>query len=381
MKKLVCTFLIFAVLSASLASCRGNAPSHAPGQPERTACEATLPDGPADAKGEYDHATFMYYTLNDDGASYTARPQGVPDVLEELVIPGEYKGLPVTEIDVRLNEHSIETVVISEGIKVISGGFDYCTDIKRIYIPASVVHISRGAFNCRATMGGHGHIKSNVIETIVVAEENRYYYVDGNCLIERSSQTLILGCNGSVIPHDGSVKRIGYAAFANCHGIETVVLPKSVIEIEYAAFDHCDSLKQVYITSSVSYDGRMVNLTPEAIFGRDATDILHVLDAESLELYEGLLGPYFSIGVPYDFILSAAEAKQLALTYWNTHNYWKRDPYREDPVDAFPFSVVARLDANAYRVDLSYFVEDRYEPLHSLVIDAYTGDVIESGRS
>jgi hypothetical protein len=29
-------------------------------------------------------------------------------------------------------------------------------------------------------MGGHGFTKSNVIEKIVVAEENPYYYVDGN---------------------------------------------------------------------------------------------------------------------------------------------------------------------------------------------------------
>ncbi len=300
MKKALSVLLIATTICA-VSSCSMK-PSNIPTNPVRSTNE-TINNGDLsetdNTKSEFDPETYMCYTLNEDGKSYTAYPSGLPDVMKELVFPGEYKGLPVTEIDVQLNEHSIESIIISEGIKVISGGFDYCTDIKNIYIPSTVDYITEGVFNCRATMGGHGFIKSNVIERIVVAEENPCYYVDGNCLIERSSKKIILGCNSSVIPTDGSVKSIGYAAFANCHLIETVILPKSIIEIENSAFDNCDNLKKVYITSTVSEDNKVVNFDPEPVFGYDPSDMLYVPDAESLELYSKLLGEgYFNIGTP-----------------------------------------------------------------------------------
>ena len=251
--------------------------------------------------GEFDPATNMRYTLIDGGKSYSVCPEGLPEVIKELVFPGEYKGLPVTEIKGKFFEHSIETIIISEGIKVISGfTFDSCFDIKNIYIPASVIHIGEGAFNSRPTMGYPSFIKSNVIEKIVVAEGNLYYYVDGNCLIEKSSKKIILGCNSSVIPNDGSVKIIGYAAFANCHSIETIILPESIIELEDSAFDNCDNLKQVYITSSISKDKKIVNFDEEIVFGYDSERFFYVPDAESLEIYSKLVRPHINIeiGIP-----------------------------------------------------------------------------------
>ncbi len=74
--------------------------------------------------GEFDPATSMMYTLNDDGKSYSACPAGLPDVIKELVFPVEYKGLPVTEIHAyTISEISIETIMIPEGIKVVTGSF------------------------------------------------------------------------------------------------------------------------------------------------------------------------------------------------------------------------------------------------------------------
>ena len=251
-------------------------------------------------ESEYDHATHMRYTLNDDGNSYSVCPSGLPDVIKELVIPGEYKGLPVTKVYGAMGERSIETIIISEGIQEIRVDFDYCRDIKNIYIPSSVSYISECAFNCRATMGGHGFIKSNVIEKIVVAEGNPCYYVDGNCLIEKSSKKIILGCNSSVIPNDGSVKSIGRAAFANCHAIESIIIPKSIIEIEHAAFDNCDNLQRVYITSSASKDQIIINFDPEFVLGYGSEHTFYVPDAESLEIYSKVYGPYYfnEIGTP-----------------------------------------------------------------------------------
>ena len=261
--------------------------------------DSEVPDT-SNIESEYDPATHMRYTLNDDGISYSVCPSGLPDVIKELVFPGEYKGLPVTKIYGKfLGDSSIETIIISEGIKEIRIGFYYCRDIKNIYIPSSVSYITECAFNCRATMGGHGFIKSNVIEKIVVAEGNPNYYVDGNCLIDGRSQKIILGCNSSVIPNDGSVKSIGRAAFANCHAIESIIIPKSIIEIEHAAFDNCDNLQRVYITSSASKDQIVINFDPEFVLGYGSEHVFYVPDPESLEIYSKVYGPYFNeIGTP-----------------------------------------------------------------------------------
>ena len=300
MKKRILAVLLPVLLVANISSCNFGSKGEIERETKNT--DTTETHGEATAgtmSGEYDSATYMWYTLNDDGKSYSACPGMLPDVIKEFVIRGEYKGLPVTRLAGKcLEDSSIETIRISEGIKEILIGFDYCRDIKNIYIPASVVYIGSYAFNSGPTMKYPFFVKSNVIENIVVAEGNPCYYVDGNCLIERSSQKIILGCNSSVIPDDGSVKIIGADAFANCKLIETIILPKSIVELEHGAFDNCEKLKRVYITSSATEDEKIVNFSPEPVLGYDSEDVFHVPDAESLEIYTKIYGPYFKIGSP-----------------------------------------------------------------------------------
>lgn len=308
MKKQIFALLLLALLVANISSCNFGSKSEiedplenidtTESNFEKTDEKTTESETSAetlDIESEYDPATYMRYTLNADGKSYSACPTGLPEVVKKLVIPGEYKGLPVTEVHGEMGERSIETIVISEGIKEIHLGFYYCRDIKNIYIPVSVSYITECAFNCYATMGGHGRTKSNVIEKIVVAKGNLCYYVNGNCLIDRRSQKVILGCNSSVIPNDGSVKSIGRAAFANCHAIESIIIPKSIIEIEYAAFDNCDNLKQMYLTASVSTDKTIVNFNEEFIVSCNLEFVLYVPDTEGLEIYSKHFGAHVNI--------------------------------------------------------------------------------------
>lgn len=115
------------------------------------------------------------------------------------------------------------------------------------------------------------------IKSVVVETENKKYHSENDCLIETDSKTLLLGCESSVIPADGSVTVIGqYAfscrgrlknfiipnsvttiedlAFSSC-GMESITIPNSVTTIGTGAFYNCSSLKSIVIPDSVTSIG------------------------------------------------------------------------------------------------------------------------------
>ena len=116
---------------------------------------------------------------------------------------------------------AIPNNVISIGKEAFKG----CAGLKRIVIPNSVVLIGKEAF---ADCSG--------LTSIVVQEGNQQYYSKGDCIIERSTQKLILGCKTSVIPADGSVRSIGDWAFSGCSGLTSITIPNGVASIGNGAF-------------------------------------------------------------------------------------------------------------------------------------------------
>ena len=70
-------------------------------------------------------------------------------------------------------------------------------------------------------------------------------------MIETGRKTLILGCNNSVIPSDGSVTSIGYEAFRGCAGLTSIVIPDGVELIEDGTFAYCSGLTSIIIPDSV----------------------------------------------------------------------------------------------------------------------------------
>lgn len=67
---------------------------------------------------------------------------------------------------------------------------------------------------------------------------------DCNAIIETKSNTLISGCQYTIIPN--SVTSIGGTAFHGCTGLTSVTIPNSVTSIGKFAFLDCTEIKDVY---------------------------------------------------------------------------------------------------------------------------------------
>lgn len=167
--------------------------------------------------------------------------------------------------------------VIPEGIKTIEDWAFYDTDIKSIRIPSSVEKIGDFAFfsskleklelNEGLCIIGERAFSETQIKGVripstvkeireasfcdnvfTVAPENTNYESLGNCLIEKKTRKLILGCAKSEIPK--FVKKIGTRAFEFTK-LKSIVIPENVQVIEKFAFENCMDLEYVELNEGL----------------------------------------------------------------------------------------------------------------------------------
>ena len=121
--------------------------------------------------------------------------------------------------------------------------FSGCYGLTEITIPDSVTNIGYMVFEgC-----------SNITD-IIVEEGNLKYDSRENCnaIIETDSNTLVFGCNNTIIPN--SVTSIGDYAFAECGFLRDITIPNGVTHIGDYAFDW-SGLKSITIPNSVTSIG------------------------------------------------------------------------------------------------------------------------------
>lgn len=182
----------------------------------------------------------LVYTLNETKDAYTVT--GIGKCRDkDVLIPAEYKGLPVTAI----------------------GGYAFKgSNVKSVTVTENIVYIDGSAFEKCESLKYNTHEGLSYIGT----EENPYY-----ALIlapQNSKETFLLHDDVKIIAdyalYDCSIKEltlpngithIGNGAFGSCGAMASITLPQSLVHIGKEAFGNCASLKSIELPSSLKFLG------------------------------------------------------------------------------------------------------------------------------
>lgn len=166
------------------------------------------------------------------------------------------------------------------------------------------------------------------LETIIVDDENTIYEsVNSNSIIEKNTDTLILGCKNTEIPN--TILNIGNYAFSGCSELISINIPNTIITIGSCAFKGCINLNNIIIPNSVmtvesSAFANCSSLTELNIPNKNASigDRLFAgcSSLESLTIPWRMTGYYFVFGrlfSPTEFENSHSIKQLVGFTYYN----------------------------------------------------------------
>ncbi len=231
----------------------------------KTLTSVTIPDSVTEI-GEYafyDCKALKSVTLPDGITEIAPKIFYGCNSLESITIP---EGVTTIGEKAFIYCYGLESVSLPDSLTLIeSRAFYNCSGLVNITLPDGLTTIEEYAFtNCWAikslnipknltSIGKHALTELHSLENLTVDSGNSVYFSKNNCIFEKaSSNILIIGCNGSVIPDDGSVTAIGERAFDGSY-IESLYISASVQTIGARAFIACTKLKSVNIPEGITH--------------------------------------------------------------------------------------------------------------------------------
>jgi len=216
----------------------------------------------------------LKFRLNEDDLSYAVI--GLGDYADNnLIIPSEYNGLPVTKIEKEAFKHYtiLSSVVIPSSVTYIgASAFENCTDITRVDLSEGLTYIGKHAFK-GCTSLEEIKMPSSVLKTGVGVFANctSLKSIEISNGMEYVSNYMFAGCTSlSTVVMPDSVTELGAGVFYNCDSLTTLPLGKNINEISAAAFEDCDGLIDIVIPDNVTY------INEKAFYSCDALNTLVV---------------------------------------------------------------------------------------------------------
>ena len=227
----------------------------------------------------------LCFTAINEGGAIVGYSVSAGTAAGNVVLPYYHEALPVLEIaENGFKGTALESLANYAPLRKIgANAFEECTRLTEISLPDTLLEIGNDAFSACISLGavkipdsvqkigkrafyacsylteifigkGVTLIDSNAfrncerLKRISVSEENGMYSGEGNCLIERATSKLLLGCAESAIPDD--VTTIGEASFFGNLGLRKIVIPASVTVIGDFAFRDCINLAEIVFEGS-----------------------------------------------------------------------------------------------------------------------------------
>ena len=169
---------------------------------------------------------------------------------------------------------NVTSISISEGVETIGiAAFTFCPSLERVYIPATMISIDESAFNL-----------CEKLTTIVVDDEN-IVYCDGNnnCIVEKNTETLLVGTISGHIPN--GIKYLAIAPFSGRKMLEEHInIPDGVISIGGYSFigSSISSIRiPTSLRSSKSYAFGDVDHSTSTIGTLESLNVVCIDDLES----------------------------------------------------------------------------------------------------
>lgn len=259
------------------------------------------------------------------------------NVVNTIVVPASFSGKSISvgkfasqsftvkylegvkEINSSPTAECVTAIELPNSVKTLGALAFYAKGVKEIHIPKGVTEISPTAFgDCRS------------IEKITVDAKNPKYKVVSNCLMDKETGELVMGCNNSIIPMEG-VTKIGHGAFwgrQNMHkvnlpntitaigpiafqgsNVNNIFIPASATEIDCSILQFCDELEEIEVDASnpkyFSKNNCLIEKDTKTLFvmGKNAS----IPDDGSVEVIEG-----FAIHNKLDTVNVPASVRQIS---------------------------------------------------------------------